>query len=340
MASLEKRGDQFRIVFRFAGQRLSRSLKTTSEKAAVACVARLEDNLRRAELGLLTVPDDADVVSFLLSDGRSNGKPKLPAIRSLKQLCEGYVESLPAGAIEESTLEGMEIQMRHLRRILGDDFAIRSLELADLHRYVDQRSREKGRRGRTVSAVTIKKDLTAFSTLWTWARHMGAVEKPFPKRGLKFPKTTEKPAFQTIQEIERKIARGGLTEAEEADLWDFVFLTLPDIAELLTYVARTARHPFIYPMFVFAAHTGARRSEMMRSRIDDIDLATGTVIIHEKKRARGKLTTRRVPLSPMLSNVLGQWLSRHPGGSYTFCLEADVPRSRTKKPEVAPIRRD
>src|SRR5437588_2880077 len=141
MASLEKRGDQFRIVFRFAGQRFSRSLKTESEKAAVACVARLEDNLRRAELGLLTVPDEADVVSFLLSDGRSNGKPKLPAIRSLKQLCEGYVTSLPVGAVEASTLNGMQIQMRHLRRILGDDFAIRSLELADLQRYVEQRSK-------------------------------------------------------------------------------------------------------------------------------------------------------------------------------------------------------
>ena len=31
-------------------------------------------------------------------------------------------------------------------------------------------------------------------------------------------------------------------------------------------------HGFIYPMFVFAAHTGARRSEMRRSQIHDIDL--------------------------------------------------------------------
>jgi hypothetical protein len=31
------------------------------------------------------------------------------------------------------------------------------------------------------------------------------------------------------QEIERKIARGGLTEAEQEDLWDCLFLTLPQI---------------------------------------------------------------------------------------------------------------
>ena len=52
---------------------------------------------------------------------------------------------------------------------------------------------------------------------------------------------TEKPPFQTWQEIERKINRGGLTGAEQADLWDCLFLTLPEIAELLAFVKTNAQ---------------------------------------------------------------------------------------------------
>ena len=47
---------------------------------------------------------------------------------------------------------------------------------------------------------------------------------------------------------------------------------------------KAAQHPFIYPMFVFAAHTGARRSEILRSQVDDFDFQSRTVQIREKKR--------------------------------------------------------
>jgi hypothetical protein len=84
MPSLEQRNGRFRIVFRFAGQKISRSLKTGKEPDAEASFARLKDNLRRAELGHLVVPEGADVAAFLLSDGRAAGRPSLPKIRTLK----------------------------------------------------------------------------------------------------------------------------------------------------------------------------------------------------------------------------------------------------------------
>lgn len=61
-----------------------------------------------------------------------------------------------------------------------------------------------------------------------------------------------------------------------------------------------------YPMCCFAAYTGARRSEILRTKVADVDLAAKTVTIHEKKRVRGKTTTRRVPLAPFLIEVLQQ----------------------------------
>ncbi|MEX1223634.1 MAG: site-specific integrase, partial [Pirellulales bacterium] len=156
----------------------------------------------------------------------------------------------------------------------------------------------------------------------------------------RYPKFEEKPPFQTCEEIERKIARGGLSAAEQADLWDCLFLTLPEIDDLLAHVKDAARHPFLYPMFVFAAHTGTRRSEMIRSRLDDIDFAAATVTIREKKRVRGTITTRSVPLSPMLQSVLKQWMGEHPGGQQTFCLEPHVPRSRKSRSLGVPLTAD
>lgn len=60
MASLEKRNGIFRVVFRFSGQKFSRSLKTSEEKSANLSLARLEDNLRRLELGTLSDQEARD----------------------------------------------------------------------------------------------------------------------------------------------------------------------------------------------------------------------------------------------------------------------------------------
>lgn len=53
MPSLEQRDGRFRVVFRFAGEKFSRALKTANAQDAEASFARLKDNLRRAELGHL-----------------------------------------------------------------------------------------------------------------------------------------------------------------------------------------------------------------------------------------------------------------------------------------------
>jgi hypothetical protein len=87
MATLEKRSNTYRAIFYYAGQRFTRSLKTKSERAAMASLARLEDNVRRAELGLLIVPDSVDIANYLLSDGRLEAKPAVPAVHSIQVFC-------------------------------------------------------------------------------------------------------------------------------------------------------------------------------------------------------------------------------------------------------------
>ena len=92
MATLEKRAGSYRVIFYFGRQRFARSLKTNNHREALASAARLDDNLRRLELGLLTPPENVDLVSFLLSDGRAEAKPSTAPIRTLSGLFENYVD--------------------------------------------------------------------------------------------------------------------------------------------------------------------------------------------------------------------------------------------------------
>ncbi len=76
---------------------------------------------------------------------------------------------------------------------------------------------------------------------------------------------------------------------------------------------------------------------MIRFRIRDFD--DDTVIIHERKRVRGKYTTRRVPVSSLLHEAMGELLSVHPGGQHAFCLHR-VARSKKNRETPLPITRD
>ena len=224
MASLEQRNERFRVVFRYAGEKYARSLKTASEKVANASLARLEDNLRRVELGTLTVPDHADLPSFLLSDGRRNGKPKTSKIRFLSQLLDAFLDQIPPNSIEESSRRLMQTHIRHLKKVFGSRLPASRVHFPSLQGYVDKRSGDKGRRGRPLSPETIKKELATLRVAWNWARQAGHVSDALPTRDLRYPKSREKLPFQTWAEIERKISRGGTSEDEQADLWDCLFL--------------------------------------------------------------------------------------------------------------------
>jgi integrase len=88
---------------------------------------------------------------------------------------------------------------------------------------------------------------------------------------------------------------------------------------LLEWVKKRPVSPCVYPMFIFAAYTGARRSEIVRALSSDLDVATGVVTIREKKRDKSKLTTRRVPLTPVLKEVLADWMKKRAKGKTLFC---------------------
>ena len=81
-------------------------------------------------------------------------------------------------------------------------------------------------------------------------------------------------------------------------------------------------------MLAFVALTGARRSEVCRSRIDDFDFVNGVVHLRERKRVHGSAESiRAVDLNPMLVEVTRAWFAEHPGGDFTLAQEDGRPVS-------------
>ncbi len=204
------------------------------------------------------------------------------------------------------------------------------MTLTDLQDYANRRTKETFR-GKVISPVTVKKEVATFRAVWNEGVRHRLITGAAPVRGLKYDKGAEALPFMTWVEIEGRIAKGGVTEEQAGRLWDCLFLDTGQVADVLDYVKANAAYSFVYPMFVFVAHTGARRSEMMRSRVEDLDFRADDVVIREKKRDRSvRVTFRRVPMSPLLRQVMQEWLGRHPGGPFTFCLADVVYRSRKR----------
>jgi integrase len=320
MASVHRRENTYRLVFRYAGRKYQRTLGKCDHREAEALRSRVEANLHDLEMGRLVAPAGADLPLFLLSGGAA-GRAEATSGFTLAGLFQKYRDA-HKGAQEASSLETVATHERHLTATLGASFPVASLSQPDLQRHVTRRAGQKGRYGRKVSPVTTKKEIATFAAVWGWATKTGALTGEFPSRGLVYQKGSEKPPFATYDARLRRTA--GLSAKKAAELWACLFLTVPEVAELLGHVAAYDKKGWVYPMFCLAAHTGMRRSEMLRALRTDYDHSAGTFLVRELKRNKVKRTTRTVPVSPFLAGVLNDWLSRHPGGPYLFCDETTL----------------
>ena len=330
MAGLQFRNGSYRIIFRYQGKQHAFTLGEVSPDEADAKAAQVDYLLMRLKQKLTTLPAGMSIIDYLQFDGQEPVVVELVSEKiSLRTLRERYL-STHENSLEKSTVTGVKIHFGHLEKTLGPAFIVSELTLADLQRHIDLRSKSKGLHGRKLSAATIQKEIVSLRTAWNWAARHKLVAGKFPNQGLRYPKQTEKPPFLTREEINRRLEIGGLNDAEICDLWDALYLKVDEIERVLRYVKTQTAQPFLFPMICTAAYTGARRSELIRMQVADVDFAGKTITIREKKRVRGKITTRRVPLSSSLAEILTTWLASHPGGPNLFCQQATVGRSRTR----------
>ena len=342
MASLEQRNGTYRIVFRYAGKKLSQSLATEKESVALGLKASLEERIKLIRTKMLPPPPvDCVIAEYLIHGISVPVEPSVPSVSQpvkFYELCERFFDSFLRSSIEDESFDMLQTHKRNLVRHLGQKI-IRRISQGTAQEYINKRSEEPGIRGNRVAAVTIRKEITTFNSILKWAKAEGLIEATIDFKNLRYPKGKEKPPFQTLQEIKQAISRNNLTDSAKNELWDCLFLSTDEIALLLEHVKANATYSFIYPMFAFAAFTGARRSEMLRSQIDDLDFGAKRITIREKKRLRGRTSTRRVPMSKTLHQILTTWKDNHPGGMYTFCFE-NVDFGRKKRLNGQPVDTD
>ncbi len=334
MASIHRdpRTNTFLLMFRYGGKQYRKSLNTKNEAEADGLRGGVVTTLLELKRGRRTLPPDADLWEFLISDGQRTRKAEAPTVVTLDQLFARYEEAMPPGAMEANSLYTINIHKKHLVRLLGGRTPVTTLGPSTVQVYINGRAKEEYR-GKTISSRTIKKEVTTLRSVWNWGKDHELVTGDAPTKGLRYEKENPKPGFMTWAEIEKRVGRGGLSAEQERELWDALFLDKVQIAECLEHVRTTSDVPFVYPMFVFVAHTGARRSEIIRSRVEDINFEARKVLIREKKKNRRKTETERyVEMSTLLERVMRDWLEgeHHPGGPFTFCQTEVVGRSKKR----------
>ena len=124
MASLERRGNSYRVVFRHAGRKYSHTLSTDDEAVATGLVGGIEKTLMLLNQKVLTVPDGVDLLSFVVGNGQVAPAPNRtadqsnaprPADITLAELKDRYVQVHSAGAMEANSLYTVALHLRHCR---------------------------------------------------------------------------------------------------------------------------------------------------------------------------------------------------------------------------------
>lgn len=328
MASLKLIGDTYFVLFRIGGRngkQFQRSLGTDLDEAE-ARKKRIEATLHDIRTGRIKLPEDADAALFVLSDGQVTTKPTAPTFVTLRQGFDRYLESSAYQKKAPTTQITEKAHTRTICRLLKKTTPIVTLTSKDLQRYIDMRKNDKGIRGENVQPRTIQKELATLSVIWNdFFKPQGIVGVRFNVRfddNLSYEKDSDKPDFDTYGNIARKIARGGLSESEILDLWDCLYLNEEQVNEILAIIkSHPDSPPWLYPAAIAVAHTGCRRSEMMRSEIDDFDFESGIVRWREKKKNhKKKFTFRHVTMSSLVRQTMEELKARHVVGQLAFCV--------------------
>ncbi len=334
MAGVRKKGDAYYCTFRFQGRRYYFTVGNVPEAQAQAKGAEVDETLALIERGRLAVPEGVRLEDFVAAGGKTPVLPARPETVTARQLIDHYLQTHANGTVEENSLDTSRTHLGQFLKSVGERFRMQGLTLLHLQEHVDRR-RRKG-----LAAVTLKKEIATVRACWNWAAHGGLLKGAFPGRGLRFPKEEEKEPFRTFAEIEAIIAAEKPDDDRRKALWEGLYLTRPEVEEFLQYVRGQATLPWVFPMVAFAAYTGARRSEILRALATDVDLAGGVVTIREKKRVKGKRSTRTAPVTPKLAEILRAWLAVRPDCPFLFCQAQRVTRSKTKREGPTAVTKD
>jgi len=75
MATLEQRNGWYRLVFRYDGKKVCKSLKTQDSRKANVRLAYAEQLLKRIRLGEAVIPSSVEPISYIVGEGTGAPSP-------------------------------------------------------------------------------------------------------------------------------------------------------------------------------------------------------------------------------------------------------------------------
>ena len=316
MANLGQKNGIYLARFRYQSREYKRSLKTTDRKSAEAAMHRVEDALHRLSIRVITLPAGVDAGDFIVSGGVRPvpiPEPDEHCAPLFGEAVEEYTQNLAHLAVlNQSTIR---THLRTLGRKLGEKskLPINLVEPRDLEAVIQARLKER-------SATTVSKERVTFGQFFAWAVSNRYLTESPAENLTRVKPSGDLPAFRTYGELETTIERGGLSPREILALWDALFLTPEEIAEILKLVRERSRYDVSVILHSIPAYTGMRRGEVLRLRWSDVEFDADTIIARSRKQSRQMVeTARRIDLHPELKKILLEWRVARPAGQFVVC---------------------
>jgi integrase len=316
MANLGKKKGIYLARFRFQGKEYKKSLKTTDRKAAEGAMHRVEDALHRLAINVITVPEGVDPGDFIVSGGTLTGPARKVQSRPVPTLAEAvqeYTENI--GHLAESSRSTVRGHLRSLQKKLATKLGdpLGRVEQRDLEAFLQARLKER-------SPTTVSKERVSIMQVFDWAVRVGYLPASPAAQLTRVKSAGDLPAFRTYEEIEAVVARGGLTPREVLSLWDSLYLSPAQVAELLATVRERSVYDVSAILHAIPAYTGMRRGEILRLRWADVEFDQDAIIARSKKQSHQVVeTARRIDLHPELKRILLEWRDRRRTGQFVVC---------------------
>ncbi len=312
MANLANKDGTYVARFRYRGKEYKRSLRTTNSTDAKTAMLEIERALHRLSINVLQVPDGIDPGDFIVSGGTLDPLAKRsesPPMPTLAVAIDQYLERLQH--LAESHRYTIRIHLgnlqKHLKRRV--EVPLDNITFADLDGFQQARLKERAN-------TTVAKERQTMLAFFDWAVAMQYLTKS-PAKGLApVAESGEKDRFQTREQIEARLERGGLGDEESLACWDRLYLTFDEIAQLLTQIRSRMTFDVSYLLHAVPAYTGMRRGEVLRLRWDDVDFDRGNVVARSTKQSRKQTETQHdIDMHPELRAVLLDWRKSAPRAS-------------------------
>lgn len=315
MASLRLRGASYHICFRFDGKQYDRSLKTTDKAEAECALHGIEQMLHWLHVGQRSIPDGVDPGCFITSRGIERTSKPEQQPPTVEDAVARYLSSCEH-RLADSYVGLQRTHLGHFRRFLGNAESLRcnGVTVDHLEEYIQTRLSKR-------DPVTVRHERNTLIRFFDWVVNRQYIAASPAVALERITAGTDRDRFRTKDEIAKLLASGDFDEEETKEQWECLFLSTPEIAELLQLVGGRSTNVLSVRLHTIPAYTGMRRGEVLRLKWTDVDFGENFLTARSRKQSRQQReTARRIDLHPELRDLLLAWQTQCKSGRYVIGL--------------------